>query len=246
MKLAVIFIGLAAGLSSNNNDIGKQAKGFYRRPSAAIERGGGFFIPGLEGGKLRFLTSAGLLALTVANHGTATASSAGPALTVSEICCVAAVVGLLTPYLVPPPKEETLRWRRNVRNDCGIAVDDIDWAATALARATRAKALLLVKDRRTLLLTATTADSDLVVTTFDSDLFPQGDDEKILLKRRRDNLFTLLPRSCGYAAVIPCHGHPGHAWILGLTDPDDLLPQDARFCARLLRPTDQDRPTSSG
>ena len=33
----------------SEDDIGKQAKGFYIRPSAAIERGGGFFVPGLEG-----------------------------------------------------------------------------------------------------------------------------------------------------------------------------------------------------
>ena len=41
------------GASKDEEAIGKQAKGFYIRPSAAIERGGGFFVPGLEGTKLR-------------------------------------------------------------------------------------------------------------------------------------------------------------------------------------------------
>ena len=48
-------------------------KGFYVRPSAAVERGGGFFIPGLEGYKLRLavalLLSAGLLLNRVLSPG---------------------------------------------------------------------------------------------------------------------------------------------------------------------------------
>ena len=48
----------------SEDDIGKQAKGFYIRPSAAIERGGGFFIPGLEGAKLRIALGGGLLVLS--------------------------------------------------------------------------------------------------------------------------------------------------------------------------------------
>lgn len=36
-------------------------KGFYRRPSKAIEQGGGFFVPGLEGERVRLLTAFALL-----------------------------------------------------------------------------------------------------------------------------------------------------------------------------------------
>ena len=36
-------------------------KGFYRRPSKAIEQGGGFFIPGLEGERIRIVTALALL-----------------------------------------------------------------------------------------------------------------------------------------------------------------------------------------
>ena len=49
---------------------GKQAKGFYLRPSAAVERGGGFFIPGLEGFRVRVAIAVVTLALLAFNHAT--------------------------------------------------------------------------------------------------------------------------------------------------------------------------------
>jgi len=49
------------------NKIGKR-QGVYVRPSAAIERGSGFFFPGLEGPKVRLFFGAVLLGLTVLNH----------------------------------------------------------------------------------------------------------------------------------------------------------------------------------
>ncbi|KAK7235243.1 hypothetical protein SO694_00144064 [Aureococcus anophagefferens] len=68
------------GASKDEEAIGKQAKGFYIRPSAAIERGGGFFVPGLEGTKLRVALGGGLVglvALSVALGGDAAPSSSG-------------------------------------------------------------------------------------------------------------------------------------------------------------------------
>jgi hypothetical protein len=43
-------------------------KGYYQRPSRAIEKGGGFFIPGFEDDKLPIFTSSLLLLLFVANR----------------------------------------------------------------------------------------------------------------------------------------------------------------------------------
>eukprot|EP00545_Synedropsis_sp_CCMP1620_P014123 CAMPEP_0119005476 /NCGR_PEP_ID=MMETSP1176-20130426/1745_1 /TAXON_ID=265551 /ORGANISM="Synedropsis recta cf, Strain CCMP1620" /LENGTH=327 /DNA_ID=CAMNT_0006957289 /DNA_START=122 /DNA_END=1105 /DNA_ORIENTATION=- len=43
-------------------------KGVYARPSAAIERGSGFFIPGLEGPRVRLLFGITILILTAINH----------------------------------------------------------------------------------------------------------------------------------------------------------------------------------
>ena len=45
-----------------------EKRGFYIRPSAALERGGGFFIPGLEGSKLRFAIAFVLLGLLTLNR----------------------------------------------------------------------------------------------------------------------------------------------------------------------------------
>ena len=36
-------------------------RGYYRRPSRAIEKGGGFFVPGLEDEKIRVLSASLLL-----------------------------------------------------------------------------------------------------------------------------------------------------------------------------------------
>jgi len=43
-------------------------RGIYSRPSAAIERGSGFFIPGLEGSRIRFIFGITVLVADAANH----------------------------------------------------------------------------------------------------------------------------------------------------------------------------------
>jgi hypothetical protein len=60
--------------NNNNNDNTKnksssaRERGIYARPSAAIERGSGFFIPGLEGSRIRLLFGIVAVVLVVANH----------------------------------------------------------------------------------------------------------------------------------------------------------------------------------
>mmetsp|Transcript_25222 Transcript_25222/g.39025 ORF Transcript_25222/g.39025 Transcript_25222/m.39025 type:complete len:318 (-) Transcript_25222:14-967(-) len=44
-----------------------KTKGVYSRPSAAIERGSGFYIPGLEGYRVRILSGVSILALSFIN-----------------------------------------------------------------------------------------------------------------------------------------------------------------------------------
>ena len=59
-------------LSSNNdstkNSISNKPTGVYVRPSAAVERGSGFFFPGLEGPRVRLFVGGLLLLATGANH----------------------------------------------------------------------------------------------------------------------------------------------------------------------------------
>ena len=45
-----------------------ERKGYYIRPASAFERGGGFFIPGLEGWRLRFAISSIILLLLAAER----------------------------------------------------------------------------------------------------------------------------------------------------------------------------------
>lgn len=56
---------------NNDFDIKKSTrgmKGYYTRPSRAIEKGGGFFVPNLEGNRIRYLSSVVLILLTSVNH----------------------------------------------------------------------------------------------------------------------------------------------------------------------------------
>ena len=66
-----------------------KVKGVYVRPSGAIERGSGFFVPGLEGPRVRVLFGGVLLVLTALNHvlvptGVAAATTPTTATTVSS------------------------------------------------------------------------------------------------------------------------------------------------------------------
>ena len=90
----------------SEDDIGKQAKGFYIRPSAAIERGGGFFIPGLEGAKLRIALGGGLLVLS--GLSIATSGDAPLAVRVSECVAAFASAGVVLPYVLPAETEDEL------------------------------------------------------------------------------------------------------------------------------------------
>jgi hypothetical protein len=56
--------------SNNSSTTSKSARdrGIYARPSFAIERGSGFFIPGLEGSRIRFVFGLVVLLLDGANH----------------------------------------------------------------------------------------------------------------------------------------------------------------------------------
>ena len=60
-------------------------KGVYVRPSGAIERGSGFFVPGLEGPRVRLVFGGVLLILSAINH---VANGALPTLSFEEIIAV--------------------------------------------------------------------------------------------------------------------------------------------------------------
>ena len=55
-------------LHAEKKSSGSRSKGVYVRPSGAIERGSGFFVPGLEGPRVRLVVGMVLLSLTFVNH----------------------------------------------------------------------------------------------------------------------------------------------------------------------------------
>jgi hypothetical protein len=67
-------------------------KGLYRRPSKAIELGGGFFVPGLEGEKIRIVSSVLILLAIAANHFASAESGNG--------AIIGETVGILTSLLL--------------------------------------------------------------------------------------------------------------------------------------------------
>lgn len=73
---------------------------FYKNPSKAIERGGGFFIPGLRGPRLRVAVSALAATLLSLNHLSVGAADAQSSLWVSEALATMATVVVLATALV--------------------------------------------------------------------------------------------------------------------------------------------------
>ena len=63
----------------------KPGQGYYRRPSAALERGGGFFVPGLEGARLRLVAAGTLCAALALNRLLASSGGAEPSQLGSEL-----------------------------------------------------------------------------------------------------------------------------------------------------------------
>jgi len=59
---------LSATPDGNKKAPSARDRGIYTRPSAAIERGSGFFIPGLEGSRIRFIFGITVLVADAANH----------------------------------------------------------------------------------------------------------------------------------------------------------------------------------
>mmetsp|Transcript_19683 Transcript_19683/g.29208 ORF Transcript_19683/g.29208 Transcript_19683/m.29208 type:complete len:282 (+) Transcript_19683:111-956(+) len=79
-----------------------KTKGIYVRPSAAIERGSGFFIPGLEGPRVRLLFGLSILVLTTLNHFIGSNTTGSP----TEILAIGYAILLLLQAAIEFGKEE--------------------------------------------------------------------------------------------------------------------------------------------
>ena len=79
---------------STNSIVPKQNfKGFYRRPSKAVELGGGFFVPGLENERIRLISGIVLLFATYINHSS-------PDSTSSLFQSISEIVGVVCSFML--------------------------------------------------------------------------------------------------------------------------------------------------
>ncbi|KAH8099239.1 D-arabinose 1-dehydrogenase [Aureococcus anophagefferens] len=222
------------GASKDEEAIGKQAKGFYIRPSAAIERGGGFFVPGLEGTKLRVALGGGLVGLVALS--VALGGDAAPSVRASEAIAFVAAVGILAPTSrgprpatrarrrtgppSPPALPERGGRRRRQRRSVGAAA-----VRAAIPEATFV-ALLDARTGAVLLLDGAPATS-----TPTSPCPPRA-------SRRRGR--EALRRARGdadaskAAFVVPALDAT-RTWIIGAGDADLLRDDDRAWVSRLLR-----------
>jgi hypothetical protein len=125
--------------------------GFYARPSAAVEKGGAFYVPGLEGYRLKLLASAVLLISLAANRVLSPGTPAGSQL-VSEVLGAMACALLLVQVAAEIESEraserQAARALASARNaertelDPSLPAersDRLQWAAATLLRLTPA------------------------------------------------------------------------------------------------------------
>ncbi|CAM9898633.1 unnamed protein product [Choristocarpus tenellus] len=85
----------------------KNLSSYYKRPSAAIERGGGFFIPGLQGSRLQLVFSGVILGLLLL--GGSPPSTMSPSQLSSEVLATMAGLVLLLQGFLDQQKEEAVQ-----------------------------------------------------------------------------------------------------------------------------------------
>jgi len=157
------FVSLAAE-SDNSVSKKRKASGVYSRPSAAIERGSGFFIPGLEGPRVRLAAGLILLALSVVNHNlSAATATVNPANTAAEGLAAVFSLLVLLQALIEYTKDargqvvsfgknsnEQLPLTASLSQQWSMPVEDqmwrrkVEWAATLFLSLTPATHIMLV------------------------------------------------------------------------------------------------------
>ncbi|KAH8060036.1 D-arabinose 1-dehydrogenase [Aureococcus anophagefferens] len=224
------------GASKDEEAIGKQAKGFYIRPSAAIERGGGFFVPGLEGTKLRVALGGGLVGLVALS--VALGGDAAPSVRASEAIAFVAAVGILAPTSRGPRPATRARRRTGPPSPPALPergggrrrrAGDAPWAAAAVRAAIPEATFVALLDARTgavLLLDGAPA------TSAPASPVPAG-----ASRREAGKLFAALggDADASKAAFVVPALDATRTWIIGAGDADLLRDDDRAWVSRLFR-----------
>lgn len=136
--------------------------GYYQRPSAAVEQGGAFYIPGLEGSRLRVVAGSVLGFGLLLNRFVATPGEPASSQLVSEVLGTIGIVVLFvqaaaqTKFEGEQARDElraayASRLREEQEMDATLAADATRavrarWAASTLLKLTPARAVLWVED----------------------------------------------------------------------------------------------------
>lgn len=153
-------------------------KGVYVRPSAAIERGSGFFIPGLEGPKVRLLFGIVVLLLTAVNRALTIILPTDGVMTVTETLAIGYAMLLLLQAAIEFGKEErgfvvslinpsdddndradvwTQQWQNNREEK---RIDQIQWSAASYLALTPATNMILIQNNTVLYQLGTLSNND--------------------------------------------------------------------------------------
>ena len=111
---------------STTSSSSARSNGVYSRPSGAIERGSGFFVPGLEGPKVRLAVGLVLMAATFVNHRLAAAATVtvNPANTFAE--------GLAGAYSILVLLQAAIEYTKDMRGQ--IVIPEKDKKTTSSAK----------------------------------------------------------------------------------------------------------------
>jgi hypothetical protein len=93
--------------NGNGDSQRKGMKGYYVRPSRAIEKGGGFFVPGLEDGNIRFVTGSFISILVIFNH--LSANSYSSTMIVSEVIAMGMGIFLIFQAFQSPDESDATK-----------------------------------------------------------------------------------------------------------------------------------------
>ncbi|KAL3941533.1 MAG: hypothetical protein SGBAC_004117 [Bacillariaceae sp.] len=221
----------------------KNSKGVYVRPSGAIEKGSGFFVPGLEGPKVRVVFGSVLLLLTAVNH--ITSPTPFESLSFEEIIAVLYSLLVLFQAAIEFGKEELIvegssravksrsssgtnealvqQWATSNTNIDEDEKSKIQWAAASYLSITPATQIMLLEGG------SAESGSQIVFRLGSTSMTPK--DESVGIEAA----LTQLQQSKGGRISLPLT-HPA-AVALGLSD-DEQGSSSSTRCIILQRITD--------
>ena len=217
-----------------------ERKGFYVRPSLAIEKGGGFFIPGLEGSRLRVAISCLVLLLLGLNRFPGYDASAPQVR--SELIAGAAAILLLVQSLSQAnsgkAKERTIDSAVSSPARVSYLAPDSSveslWAANALLDLTRASSAILLEQReKSYFVSAAVGNYEdnpqFGEKTIDLPASALASTESIVTRGRLEfaQVFDLTPDPTRAALIKPILSS-ALVWVVSSRDGYDLSTKDQR------------------